>query len=319
MDLRQFLSTLGVTQPLPPLPPSFSFSVANSDHQCGAYDPQCEDIRDVWERLRGLVVRGRGTDFGRRYPQDVALAQRLGCTAFRFSIAWSRVEPSPGRFDMAVLGHYRSIVETVRTAGIEPVVTLHHFTWPLHVERRGGMIADGFPDWFAAYAEAVAGHLGPDVRYWLTFNEPGNVVVGYIKPWWVGEYLAPPGLPEGVGLEEQFDAVARLIRNLFLAHTRARHVIRSLNPHAQVGANPALLGLPVWSQRWINCNAMRTKDGAGLRKQGQRFTTRAFRERGDVDLVMAMLTHHMNERVRCFSPKSTSLLLKGYWSEQAAP
>ena len=39
-------------------------------------------------------------------------------------------------------------------------------------------------------------------------------------------------------------AVGQLIRNLFLAHTRAREIIKSKFPEAMVGANPLLLGLP---------------------------------------------------------------------------
>src|SRR5712691_7365423 len=69
------------------------FGVATADHQGEAYDPQHEDIRDVWEQRRGLTKRGRATDFWNRYPEDVQLACGLGCTVFRFSLAWSRLEP----------------------------------------------------------------------------------------------------------------------------------------------------------------------------------------------------------------------------------
>ena len=70
------------------------FGVATADHQCEAYEARWEDIRDRWERERELTPRGRATDFWVRYREDVELARRLGCTAFRFSVAWARVEPS---------------------------------------------------------------------------------------------------------------------------------------------------------------------------------------------------------------------------------
>ena len=89
----------------PALPESFLFGVATADHQCEAYDPAREDIRDVWERERQLVMRGKATDFENRFAEDVELARQLGCRAFRFSIAWSRVEPAPGQFDDAAFDY----------------------------------------------------------------------------------------------------------------------------------------------------------------------------------------------------------------------
>jgi len=129
--------------PIAPLPESFMFGVATADHQCEAYDPEFEDIRDVWERRRAFTLRGKATDFWNRYPEDIALARNLGCKAFRFSIAWSRVEPHPDQFNQAAFDHYRQVIATIREAGMEPIVTLHHFTWPLHVESRGGLICSG--------------------------------------------------------------------------------------------------------------------------------------------------------------------------------
>ncbi|NIV39805.1 MAG: ABC transporter substrate-binding protein, partial [Anaerolineae bacterium] len=91
------------------------------------------------------------------------------------------------------------------------------------------------------------------------FNEPSQLVYGYIKPWWEPNYFVPPGLPEGATLNEQVAAIGKLIRNLFVAHTQARQIIQRGNPEAQVGANPLLLGLPVWLQRLLNWNATRIR------------------------------------------------------------
>ncbi len=136
---------------LPPLPKSFLFGVATADHQCEAYDPEREDIRDIWEERRKLTKRGCATDFTNRYAEDIELARQLGCKAFRFSIAWSRVEPTPGQYDDAAFEHYGRLISAIRSAGMEPILTLHHFTWPVHVERSGGLICNGFPAAFARY------------------------------------------------------------------------------------------------------------------------------------------------------------------------
>ena len=176
--------------PTPDLPESFIFGVATADHQVEAYDPGYEDIRDVWERRKGQTPRGRATDFWNRYPEDIKLAQALGCKAFRFSIAWSRVEPAPGQFDDAAFEHYRHLIESIRVAGMEPILTLHHFTWPIHIEARGGMTGEDFPALFARYAAEVVNRLGKYVRYWITINEPTQLIYGYVKPWWERDYFA---------------------------------------------------------------------------------------------------------------------------------
>src|SRR2546422_8465481 len=181
------------------LPESFLFGVATSDHECEAYDPHYEDIRDIWEQRRHLTRRGQATDFWKRYPEDIRLAQKLGCKAFRFSLAWSRLEPRRGEFNEEVFAHYQQVIETIRAAGMEPLVTLHHFTWPVHVEAPnrgmiGGMIGEDFPTIFAQYATKVAARLGQHVRYWITFNEPNQLIYGYVKPWWQSDYFLPPGL-----------------------------------------------------------------------------------------------------------------------------
>ena len=80
------------------------FGIATVDHQCEAYDGH-DDIRDVWERVRGLVPRGKATDFWNRYAEDVSLARGLGCTVFRLSLSWARLEPQPGAWSDDAFAH----------------------------------------------------------------------------------------------------------------------------------------------------------------------------------------------------------------------
>jgi beta-glucosidase/6-phospho-beta-glucosidase/beta-galactosidase len=266
------------------------FGVATADHQCEAYDPQHEDIRDVWERRRGLTKRGMATDFWDRYPEDVKLARDLGCKVFRFSLAWSRLEPSPGQFDDAAFEHYRQVIETIRAAGMEPVMTLHHFTWPVHVEKRGGLIGKGFPGIYTSYVTEVVKRLGSLVHYWITFNEPTQLIYGYIKPWWEQYYFSPPGLPEHASFADELDAVGSLMRNLFMAHTAARKIIKVGNPNAQVGVNPMLLGLPGWLQAFIDWNVTRLRTWDDWLRKGERFSRRKAYEHGKVDIMLANLS-----------------------------
>ncbi len=270
-------------------PEDFIFGVATSDHQCEAYDPAREDIRDIWERATGRTPRGRATDFWNRYPEDVELARQLGCTAFRFSVSWTRVEPEPGRFDDAALDHYRGVAKRIQDAGMRPIVTLHHFTWPPHLEAEGGMLGESFPDHFATYAEAVARKLGEHVVGWITFNEPTFLPLGYLKLWGQRGYMMPPGLG-GASATEQIDAASTLIRNLFVAHTRARARIRAVVPNAQVGANPFVLGMPEFVQKFLDRVASGASDPVQWKRRERRQAERMDWATGAVDVMMGALT-----------------------------
>lgn len=272
-----------------PFPRGFLFGTANADHQVEAHDPEREDVWDLWERCQGLTPRGPGTDFGSRYAEDIAAAAAMGCKLFRFSIAWARVEPEKDRFDEAALLHYRRIAECVRGHGMQVMVTLHHFVWPLWLERdHGGMVAEGFPDLYARYAGRVAESLGDQVDWWITFNEPSQLTFGYIKPWWQHRYYMPPGLPRGTEVEAEAEAVGKLIPNLFRAHARAREKIRALHPGAKVGVNPLVTGFPTWLQMLMDWGACHR----GLSEAVFKFTTQSalVSERAEVDLVIGAVT-----------------------------
>ena len=266
----------------PSLPDSFIFGVATADHQCEAFNSRCVDIRDWWEGNRDpKAARGKATDFWHRYEEDIDKAKNLGCSAFRFSIAWSRIEPKPGEYSQEAIEHYRKLIDKIISCDMLPVLTLHHFTWPIHVQERGGMTAEGFPDIYANYVREIARHFAKDVPYWITFNEPNLLMGGYLKPWWDEYYAAPPGLPAGTSTTEQVDEVGRLIRNLFLSHKRAYEIIKAQNPQAQVGVNQYFYGLPSWLQKLVNRNASVIKGDKDLQKQADRLALKRDLIRGD--------------------------------------
>lgn len=271
---------------------SIRFGVATADHQCEAYNGQ-DDIRDVWERVRGVTPRGRATDFWNRYREDVDLAKGLGCTAFRLSLSWARLEPEPGVWDDAAFAHYRDVLQYMRDAGMMTVVTLHHNTWPLHVQAAGGgagLLDDAFPDRMAMYAEQVARRLGDLIDRYVTINEPNQLVYGFIKGFWMREYPMPPGLPPFATSEQQMDAVLKLIPNLFRSHARMRAAIQKHRPGAMVGANPLILGIPRWLQHIVDRNATHLKTPRHAMLQARRLAQRSLIDSGIVDVSLAQLT-----------------------------
>ena len=271
---------------------SIRFGVATADHQCEAYDGR-DDIRDVWERVRGITPRGRATDFWNRYREDVDLAKGLGCTAFRLSLSWARLEPQPGVWDDAAFTHYRDVLQYMRQAGMMTVVTLHHNTWPLHVQAAGGgagMLDQRFPDRMAAYAEEVARRLGDLIDRYVTINEPNQLVYGFIKGFWMRDYPMPPGLPPFATGEQQMDAVLTLIPNLFRSHALMRNAIQKQRPGAMVGANPLILGIPRWIQHIVDRNATHLKTPQHAMIQARRLAQRSLIDSGIVDVSLAQLT-----------------------------
>ena len=233
-------------------PKNFLFGVANADHQVEAYDPEREDVWDLWERSQNLTPRKQAVDFWNRYPEDIDRAADLGCKLFRFSVSWARVQPSENEWDQDALDHYRELAQYIRSKGMKVMVTLVHFAWPVWVEKKGGLLDKDFPGLFADYGERLAREFGDITDYWISFNEPTQLVYGFIKPWWQNRYYMPPGLPEGTGAGGEAEAIGKLVHNLFLAHARSRVRIKGLQPEAKVGSNPLVTGFPPWLQSFLD-------------------------------------------------------------------
>lgn len=114
---------------------------------------------------------GDACDHYHRYAEDIELLAKAGLNAYRFSIEWARIEPEEGRFDEAEIEHYRQVIRCCRVHGVEPVVTLHHFTSPAWLIRKGGWEAESTVEYFRRYAAYVAQKLGGELTYVCTINE----------------------------------------------------------------------------------------------------------------------------------------------------
>lgn len=203
-------------------PEGFLWGAATSAHQTEG----CNENTDWWQAERLGTVRhesGRACDLWNRYAEDIQLLERLGLNAFRMSVEWARIEPEPGRFDQAALDHYRRMVELQRERGIEPIVTLHHFTNPLWVTQRGAWTNSEVVDRFAAYADRVGRTLGDLVQWWVTLNEPTVFAIfGYVTGGW------PPHK------RRDFLGYFRHVRHCARAHAAARAALKAQRSDAMV-------------------------------------------------------------------------------------
>jgi beta-glucosidase len=202
-------------------PPRFMFGAATSAHQVEGH---CTN-NDWWAWEQGGCVRepsGAACEHFERFREDFELAHELGHNTHRFSLEWSRIEPSPGRFSSNAIAHYGEVLTTLRGLGIEPVVTLHHFTLPLWMVELGGWESDEMVARFERYVGVVVDALGGLARWWITLNEPmPHVWKSYVAGEW------PPG-------KRDYGAAARALRNMLHAHVAAYRAIHARRPDAKV-------------------------------------------------------------------------------------
>ena len=110
-------------------------------------------------------------DHYNRYEEDVQMMAAAGLNAYRFSIEWARIEPEQGKFDKKEIEHYRSVLRCCHENGIEPIVTMLHFTSPKWVIDNGGWEKEDTIEAFADYCRYVAEELGDEMHYVCTINE----------------------------------------------------------------------------------------------------------------------------------------------------
>lgn len=170
-----------------------------------------------------IPAAGRACDHYNRYEEDFDIAKSLGQNAHRFSIEWARVEPEEGRFDEGAIEHYRKVIMVLRERGLEPFVTLWHFTLPIWFAKIGGFENHRAPEIFARYCEYAVGRLGDRANFWITINEPMVYASqGYFRGIW------PP-------FKKNIFKFMKVVDNLAMSHNVAYQKIKFVQPLAQVG------------------------------------------------------------------------------------
>lgn len=211
----------------------FLWGVATSAHQIEGGNEGNDWSR--WERLpgkiRGDARSGAACGSWERWEEDLDLIRSLGLNAYRFSLEWSRIEPEEGRFDEAAIARYRAILEGCRARGIEPLLTLHHFTNPLWFRDRDGWENRANLAFFERYARLAGERYGDLVDRWITVNEPE--VLGFYG---YDAGIFPPGV------RDRSRALA-VIANLLEAHGLASRALRETDRvDADGDGAPALIG-----------------------------------------------------------------------------
>lgn len=207
-------------------PSGFRWGAATSAHQV-----EGKNVHNDWwaweqqpGRIRNGDRSGRACAWWENAEADFDRAAQLHQNAHRLSVEWSRIEPRQGQWDQAALDRYRQMLRALRERGIEPMVTLHHFTNPQWFAERGGWEREDAVELFGRYVTQVVPALGEFTSLWCTINEPvGWVFSAYLAGRW------PPG---------HHRAVVRAVRaatQLARAHAAAYRILHRLQAQAQVG------------------------------------------------------------------------------------
>ncbi|MBO0746350.1 MAG: family 1 glycosylhydrolase, partial [Candidatus Dormibacteraeota bacterium] len=190
-------------------------------------------------------------DHYHRLEEDLDLMARLGLRAYRFSVAWPRVQPDGrGAPNQAGLDFYRRLVEGLRRRNIVPALTLYHWDLPQPLEDAGGWPVRDTAERFAEYAGIVARALGDSVGLWITVNEP-----------WVAAWIGYGTGRHAPGRADIGDALAAT-HHLLLGHGLAVQQLRSaLNAEARVGITLNLNPVHVHGDSEADRAAQRRVDG----------------------------------------------------------
>lgn len=229
-------------------PEGFQWGSATAAHQVegGNYLNDLSALEYAQPSVFGEVA-GDTVDHWNRYADDISVLSAIGLNTYRFSIEWARIEPEEGQFSEAALGHYQKMIDACLARGVEPVITLHHFTQPRWMARQGGMTNLLFVDRFVRYSEFVVSRL-TGIRIVCTINELNvpilvedrlNAALGSAE----GQdklIAAEAAIGAPLSCSFLFSRRDTLITNGIEAHKRARDAIKALRPDLQVGVTLSL-------------------------------------------------------------------------------
>lgn len=232
---------------LPRFPADFSWGVSASAFQIEgalAEDGRGPTIWDSFCARPDAIARGehasRACEHYHRYREDVALLGELGVDAYRFSFAWSRIQPNGrGEPNAKGLDFYARLIDALLERGIAPTATLYHWDLPLALQDAGGWHNRDTCARFADYAGLMAQHFGDRVPCWITLNETFEHAV-------LGHALGVHAPGEAHGL-----AIFDVVHHLLLAHGLAVQALRGALPAgARIGIAQSMQHARPATRRW---------------------------------------------------------------------
>jgi beta-glucosidase len=221
------------TAPAEPMafPKGFRWGAATSAYQVEGSTTADGRGPSIWDtfaakpgKIRGGATGDPAADHYRRWESDLDLMSTLGLAAYRFSVAWPRVQPTgSGAANPKGLDFYKRLVDGLLQRNIHPAITLYHWDLPQPLQDAGGWPARDTAQRFADYAALVYEALHDSGATWLTINEPKTTAsVGY------GTSVHAPGA-------DDVDQYAAAVHHQLLAHGLAVQAFRASGAQGDIG------------------------------------------------------------------------------------
>jgi len=212
-------------------PQTFTWGVSTAAYQIEGYpleDGACPSNWHEFTHQPGKVMDGTNGDIAcdhfHRYPEDVKAMADMGLKGYRFSIAWTRVFPEPGKVNQKGLDFYDRLIDALLGAGIQPLATLFHLEEPLWIARAGGMRNRSTVDHLLDFGTTVMRRFGDRLKNWVTINEPTIYAWSCFA---IGEF--PPGR------KNDLRGMLASIHHMLLAHSRLCQALPSIIPGGTIG------------------------------------------------------------------------------------
>lgn len=199
----------------------FLWGAATSSHQVEGQNY----LNDWWAWEQNLKVPEKSNlacDHYRRFKEDFKILKQLGHNSHRFSLEWSRLEPKENEWNENEWQHYRLVVSELISLGIEPFLTLNHFTLPKWIADKGSWNCPETAVYFERFAKKAVEKLGDLVTYWLTLNEPMVLaILSYLLGIW------PPGKTAIADMSRAIEVQMRShINGYIIMHKTAERIHR---------------------------------------------------------------------------------------------
>ncbi len=212
-------------------PPNFLWGTATSSYQIegAAYsDGKGKSIWDTFSHIPGKIKNNengdKAADHYNLYKKDIKMMADIKMSAYRFSIAWTRIFPEGnGTINQKGLDFYKKLIDELLQYNIKPLVTLYHWDLPQKLQDNGGWANRDTSKIFADYAETFANKFSDKINFISTFNEPAVFSIHGLAD----GYMAP-----GICDKEIYLAA---VHNINLAHGYAIQSMRSINSNLELG------------------------------------------------------------------------------------
>jgi len=208
-------------------------SQAQTAHLRLSWMPSWEKFKDEAEEPSNYVS-GEGVRHYQRYKEDLGLVKKLNFNSFRFSIEWSRLEPSQGKWNQAEFDHYKKYIAEMRRQKIEPFLNLWHWTLPVWFVELGGFEKKQNLKYWDRFIKKVAAELIDDIQYVITLNEPNvDASFSYLLDLHPKKNLNRPSLIAPAAWKSL--RFVKVYLNLMRAHRRAYKILKTKKPTLEIG------------------------------------------------------------------------------------